>query len=323
MQYNKLGKSGAYVSKICLGTMNFGMLTPEDECFRIMDAAIDFGINFFDTSNSYGGYSSRGLTESIIGKWFCQNKKRQQVFLGDKVYHLSEQIFGNPNDEKGLSAYKIRHHVESSLKRLQTDHIDLYQMHHIDRQVSWCELWSEFDRLYDSGKIIYTGSSNFSAFDLGLCHSYAERTNRLGLISEQHRYNLCCRLPELEVIPACRRANIGFLVWGPLNEGKLCREPYRKDSGTRSSHNKFSAREKVSIDTYLNFCKAENIDPSQLALSWLLHNPNITSIIIGPRTYAQLTSCINALEIDVDSYMPSLDEIFPGVGGEAPEAYAW
>lgn len=323
MDYKRLGISGALVSKLCLGTMNFGMVTPEKECYRIMDCALDLGINFFDTANSYGGYTNRGLTERIIGNWFQKFGKRNRVFLADKVYHISEKIFNNPNDEKGLSAYKIGYHVEDSLRRLNTDHIELYQMHHIDRNVSWCEIWGELDRLYNWGKITYVGSSNFSAYDIADCNSYARFTNRLGLVSEQHRFNLLCRLPELEIIPACKRAGIGLLIWGPLQEGKLCKNPYRNSKGTRSSHNSFSVEEKKKIDTYIEFCANENVDPSQLAIAWILNNPVVTSVIIGPRTCAQLQSCVQALNIDVVQYQKVLNDIFPGIGGEAPEVYSW
>lgn len=323
MDYCKLGSTGAYVSKLCLGTMNFGMLTDEKESFRMMDCAVDSGISFFDTSNSYGGYSSRGLTETILGKWFNTTHKREKIFLADKVFHLSEEIFGNPNDHKGLSAYKIRYHLEDSLRRLQTDHIELYQMHHIDRSVGWEEIWGEMNRLYNKGDIVYVGSSNFSAYDIADCNGWAKRNGQLGLVSEQHRYNLMCRLPELEVIPACRRSNVALLIWGPLNEGRLSDHPYATNSGTRGSHNVFSSLEKKRVDMYQQFCKEEGLDPSQVAIAWLLKNPDVTSVIIGPRNIDQLYSCLQATELNVEVYKEVLDEIFPGVGGEAPEVYAW
>lgn len=323
MNYCKIGSSGAYVSKLCLGTMNFGMLTEEKECFKIMDCALDSGINFFDTSNSYGGYSSRGLTETIIGKWFKNTKKRDRVFLADKVYHMSEEMFYNPNDNKGLSAYKIRHHLEGSLRRLCTDHIELYQMHHIDREVSWSEIWCEMIRLYNKGDIVYVGSSNFSAYDIAECNCCAKAYNHFGLVSEQHRYNLMCRLPELELIPACRRAKMGLLVWGPLHEGRLSDHPYEVGDGTRGSHNAFLDADRKRVDLYQKFCKQEGLNPAQVAIAWLLNNPIVTSVIIGPRTIGQLKSCIQATQLEVEKYKSVLDTIFPGIGGEAPEVYAW
>lgn len=323
MIYKRLGKSGAVVSKLCLGTMNFGMVTSEQEAFNIMDCALDLGIHFFDTSNSYGGYENRGLTESIIGKWFDKTKKRNSVFLADKVYHLTEPFFNNPNDECGLSAYKIHFQIEESLKRLHTDHIDLYQMHHIDHNVCWDEIWYEFHRLYSLGKIVYTGSSNFSAYDIAKCNSSLNSKYGLGLVSEQHRYNLLCRLPELEVIPACRKENMSFLVWGPLCAGRLGDNPFNDKQGTRASHNQFNEKVKHQIIDYQEFCKKENINPALLSLSWLLSNPDVTSVIVGPRTVEQLKSCVDALSQDNSQYFDVLNEMFTGPGGEAPEAYAW
>lgn len=323
MNYTRLGLSGAIVSKLCLGTMNFGMVTDKATSFRIMDMAIDNGINFFDTANSYGGYEKRGLSERIIGEWFISEKKRNRVFLGDKVFHLTEESFFNPNDGKGLSAYKIRHHLEESLRRLQTDHIELYQMHHIDRTVNWYEIWSEMDRLYYTGRIVYTGSCNFTAYDLAICNSVANCRHSLGLVSEQHRYNLLCRLPELEILPACSRANIGLLVWGPLSAGMLGDHPFDTSPNTRGSHNNITNEAKRKIDMFHKFCKEANFNPAQFALAWLLNNPAVTSVIIGPRTPEQLGSCIRALDIDTRRFDAEIETIFPGVGGPAPEAYAW
>lgn len=323
MNYHRLGNSGAVVSRLCLGTMNFGMVTDKSTSFRIMDMALDNGIHFFDTANSYGGHDNRGLSECIIGEWFCKEKKRNQVFLADKVYHLSEPTFFNPNDNQGLSAYKIRRHLDDSLRRLQTDHIELYQMHHIDRKANWHEIWSEMDRLYLSGKIIYTGSSNFTAYDLALCNSVANSRQSIGLVSEQHRYNLMCRLPELEILPACSRAEISLLVWGPLSAGRLGDHPYDTRKNTRRSHNSFTDEDRRKIDRYQIFCKKTGFNAAQFALAWLLNNPVVTSVIIGPRTPEQLESCIKALEIDTSEYTEEIESIFPGVGGFAPEVYAW
>ena len=323
MKYNRLGPSGAIISKLCLGTMNFGMVTGKEEAFKIMDMALDYGIDFFDTSNSYGGYESRGLTERIIGEWFNKHHKRNRVFLGDKVYYVSEKTFFYPNDGSGLSAYKIRRHIEESLRRLQTDHIDLYQMHHIDHKANWLEIWSEINRLYYQGNIVYCGSSNFSAYDLAICNNVAKSCNMLGLVSEQHRYNLLCRLPELEMIPACGKENIGLLVWGPLCAGRLSDHPFDKTDRTRGSHNDFTNKVKNQIEKYLALCKDNGINPAQLSLAWILNNPSVTSVIIGPRNSEQLVSCIESLNINVTDYLEELNAIFPGPGGSAPEVYAW
>ena len=323
MEYEKLGRANVRVSKLCLGTMNFGMVTEEREAFGIMDCAIDAGINFFDTANSYGGYNSRGLTESIIGKWIKNTGKRNHVFLADKVYHLSEKFFFNINDEVGLSSYKIKHHIECSLRRLCTDHIDLYHMHHVDREASWAEVWPELSRLYYAGKISYVGSSNFTAYDIAVCNRSTVPEYPLGLVSEQHKYNLLCRLPELEVIPACEREKMALLVWGPLDAGRLSDHPFDKLERTRASHNSFDEIQLVSVNRFLDFCRENNLNPAHVAISWLLKNPNVTSVIIGPRTLSQLQSCIKATELDITPYLKEINRIFPSVGGRAPEVYAW
>ncbi len=323
MDYVKLGKTGALISRMCLGTMNFGMVTDKEEAFKIMDVALDRGINFIDTSNSYGGYNTRGLSEKIIGGWFEKRKTRNRVILADKVYHISEKSFYDPNDEKGLSAYKIRRHIEESLLRLGTDRIELYQMHHTVQEVDWNEIWREMNRLYYDGRIIYVGSSNFSAYDIAVCNGVAkENGNTLGLVSEQHRYNLLCRLPELEIIPACRKAEMSLLVWGPLSAGRLGNEPFNRNEKTRSSHNEFDQITKDKVNQYTLFCESVGILPAEMALAWILANHNVGSVIIGPRNVEQLESCLKAIEIDIHDYMPELNKIFPGYN-EAPEEYAW
>lgn len=324
MEYKKLGATGTIISKLCLGTMNFGMVTNCEEAFNIMDCAVDYGINYFDTSNSYGGYTNRGQTEKIIGKWFKTNGKRNRVFLADKVYHLSEKSFFNPNDEKGISAYKMRRHLEESLTRLETDHIDLYQIHHEVQDICYEELWDEFERMYVSGLVTYFGSSNFSAHDITKCNMYSKYVKkRMGLVSEQHRYNLLCRYPELEVMQACRKEDISFIAWGPLAAGILSNHMYDKTNCTRSSHNNVDEATAYKMEKYLSFCDNNGVNPSQLALAWILDNPNVTSVIIGPRNVEQLKSSIGALDIDVSQYKRELDKIFPGFEKEAPEYYAW
>ncbi len=323
MKYVKLGKTGTWISRVCLGTMNFGMVTSKEEAFRILDESLDLGINFLDTSNSYGGYDSRGLSECIIGEWFYNNSTRNRIILADKVYHLSEKTFFDPNDDKGLSSYKIRRHLEDSLKRLKTDHIDLYQMHHIDNDYNWDEIWGEMNRNIINGKITYVGSSNFTAYDIAICNEYAKYNNvRLGLVSEQHRYNLLCRYPELEILPACKKSNMSLLVWGPLSAGLLADNPFCEDAFTRRAHNSFDENVRNKIKQYNELCADLNISCSEMALAWLFNNPNVGSVIIGPRTVEQLKSCVKSLEIDVSSYLSLLNSIFEPVG-EAPVSYAW
>lgn len=222
MQYTYLGQSGLRVSRLCLGTMNFGVDTDEKEAFRILDAALDAGINFIDTANIYGWGENSGRTEEIIGKWFSQGGgRRERTVLATKVYGDMNDDHDGPNREAGLSAYKIRRHLEGSLRRLQTDHIELYQMHHVDRNVHWNELWSAFETAVSQGKIGYVGSSNFAGWDIAVAQGEAKARGILGLVSEQHKYNLLCRLPELEVLPASKALGLGVIPWSPLDGGCL------------------------------------------------------------------------------------------------------
>lgn len=325
MDYRYLGKSGLKVSRLCLGTMNFGTTTEEKDAFRIMDAALDAGINFFDTANVYGA-ENRGLTESIIGRWFKQGGgRREKVVLGTKVYGSMHNAADGPNDEAGLSAYKIRRHLEESLKRLQTDHIELYQMHHIDPAVTWEELWGAFELGIIQGKIGYVGSSNFAAWQLAVAQGAAKNRHFLGLVSEQHKYNLNCRYAELEVLPAAEQLGIGIITWSPLDGGLLGRNALKKLPGSRSDKigDKIDAQ-RVQLEQFGQLCEELGETQDNVALAWQLANPAITAPIIGPRTVEQFESALHALEIHLDeSVLKQLDEIFPGPGGAAPYAYAW
>jgi aryl-alcohol dehydrogenase-like predicted oxidoreductase len=187
MAYGHLGRSGLLVSRIGLGTMNFGFTADEPASSAIMDAAIDAGINLFDTADVYGGLQTPdmekgyGISEEIIGRWLQRSGRRDDIVLASKVY----QPMGlGPNDRR-LSAYRIRRACEASLRRLQTDHIDLYQMHHVDRETPWEEIWQAMEQLVREGKITYVGSSNFAAWDVALAQSAASARHFLGLTSEQ------------------------------------------------------------------------------------------------------------------------------------------
>lgn len=234
MEYIFLGRTGLKVSRLCLGTMNFGPLTDEKDAFRIMDAAIDVGVNFFDTANVYG-WDRKGWTEEIIGRWFALGGgRREKVVLATKVYAQMNDSNDVPVDDKGLSAHKIRRHLESSLRRLQTDHVELYQMHHVDERTSWDELWGIFEILAQQGKVTYIGSSNFAGWHLVKAQAAAKTRNFLGLVTEQHKYNLTCRLPELEVLPAAMDLGIGIIPWSPLAGGLLGDNSLNPEKGSRS-----------------------------------------------------------------------------------------
>jgi aryl-alcohol dehydrogenase-like predicted oxidoreductase len=323
MDYINLGRSGLMVSRLCLGTMNFGPQTDEAESFRIMDRALEHGINFFDTANTYGWKIGEGITEKIIGRWLAQgNGRREQIVLATKVYGKMGE---GPNDRR-LSAYHIRKACEDSLRRLQTDHIDLYQMHHIDRQTPWEEIWQAMEILVQQGKILYVGSSNFAGWQIVQAQCKAKERHFLGLISEQSLYNLAARTVELEVIPACRNLGIGVIPYSPLGGGLLAGILTTQTKGRRSSERIQNLIEKhrEQLRLYEEFCKEMGEEPSNVALAWLLHNPAVTSPIIGPRTIEQLDVSLRSLEITLtDDQLVRLNEIWPGPGGEAPEAYAW
>jgi Predicted oxidoreductases (related to aryl-alcohol dehydrogenases) len=325
MKFGYLGRSGLRVSKLCLGTMNFGVDTEEQEAFRIMDAALDAGINFFDTANIYGWGENAGRTEEIIGRWFQQGGgRRERTVLATKVYGDMHDPYDGPNREAGLSAYKIRRHLEGSLRRLQTDHIELYQMHHVDRNADWSELWTAFEHAQAQGKIGYVGSSNFAGWDIAVAQGEAKARGRLGLVSEQHKYNLLCRLPELEVLPASQTLGLGIIPWSPLDGGLLAGNHRRKEGGRRSGDQKRFEKHRAQLAAYSAFCDELGHSEDLVALAWLLANPAVTAPIIGVRTLDQFNRSLRALEVELDeSAMKRLDEIFPGPGGEAPRAYAW
>jgi len=326
MKYTYLGRSGLKVSRLCLGTMNFGWHTDEAEAFKIMDAALDAGINFFDTANSYGGgRENRGLTEEIIGRWFTQGgARRDKVVLATKVFSAMPESYDGPNEAAGLSAFKIRRHVEASLRRLQTDHIELYQMHHIDEHVTWDELWNVYEALTLQGKIFYIGSSNFAGWHLAHAQGTAKERNLLGLVSEQHKYNLLCRYPELEVLPAAKALGIGIMVYSPLAGGALAGKEERTVRRQGEVGKKTTERFSRQLKKYSEFCINLDEKETDVALAWLLSNPTVSSPVIGPRTLAQFESCLRAVEINLnEESLNTLDEIFPGHGGAAPKAYAW
>jgi aryl-alcohol dehydrogenase-like predicted oxidoreductase len=315
--------------------MNFSWQTDRAESFRIMDRALELGINFFDTADAYGNGGGkaggeRGDTEELIGAWFAQGGgRRDAVVLATKVYNTVQRTDRRrePNtDGRSLSAYKIRKHCEGSLARLKTDHIDLYQMHHVDRSCPWDEAWQAFDSLVKQGKVVYVGSSNFAGWDIATACQEASRRGIAGLSSEQSIYNLNNRWIELEVAPACRHYGLGLIPWSPLDGGFLGGALATANSGRRKGDDfgKKVEANRAKLEKYEALCKALGEEPGTVALAWLLRNPIVTAPIIGPRNVAQLEAAIRATEISLDAEtLKRLDEVFPGPGGEAPGAYAW
>lgn len=318
-----LGRTGLRVSRLCLGTMNFGPYASEAESFEMMDRALELGINFFDTANVYGKKLGEGVTERILGNWFASGGgRRDRVVLATKVYGA---MGDEPNSGK-LSAFHIRRACEESLRRLQTDHIDLYQMHHIDRSTPWEEIWQAMEQLVREGKITYVGSSNFAGWNLAEACCTAAQRNFLGLVSEQSIYSLRNRHIELEVIPAARRFGLGLLPWSPLGGGILCGVLEKKNEGRRTRPELLAAAEKIrpQLEAYESTCKELGQPPADVALAWVLRNPVVASAIVGPRTLLQLEENARVLDLQLDdAVLARLDEIWPGPGNQAPEAYAW
>ncbi len=335
MQYTNLGRTGCKVSRLCLGTMNFGPRTPEPESHAIMTKALELGMNFWDTANVYGG-PNKGGTEEILGNFFRANPgQREKVVLATKY---QGNMADGPND-RGASAVHIRHAAEASLKRLKTDYIDLFQMHHINRDTPWDEVYQALETLRQQGKIIYAGVSNHPGWGIAEAVEAARRIGVLGIVSEQSKYSLFCRHIELEVLPACRRYGVAVIPWSPLDGGFLGGVLTEVKGGRRAHEGtvKKIAAHRPQLEKWESLCKSINEQPADVALAWMLAVPGITAPIIGPRTMDQLTGSLRALEITVtDDLKNKLDEIFPSLRHpdmswnnnspykyEAPEAYAW
>jgi aryl-alcohol dehydrogenase-like predicted oxidoreductase len=326
--HTPLGRTGLKVSRLCLGTMNFGPQTSEADSHAIMDKALELGIQFFDTADVYGWKQGEGVTEKILGTWFARGgARRERTVLATKVYNnMSGTQWYDPVLDRGLSARKIIACCEASLRRMQTDWIDLYQMHHIDRACPWEEIWEAMETLLRQGKIRYVGSSNFAGWDIATANQEARRRHFYGLVSEQSVYNLTNRTVELEVVPACRHYGLGIIPWSPLAGGLLGGVLDQPGEGRRSGEQmaKRIENNRARLEPWEALCREMGEKPADVALAWLLSNPVVTAPIIGPRTMEQLEGSMRALEITITGEIRErLEAIFPGPGGEAPKAYAW
>lgn len=326
MQYRRFGTTGLSVSPIALGTVNFSWLTDETDSFAILDKAFELGVNLIDTSDNYNA----GQTEALLGRWFLQGGgRREKTVLATKVYSAPAEwgsrdpvrrsgSWVGPN-QRGLSAKHIREACEASLKRLGTDYIDIYQMHHIDRSTRWEEIWQAMEVLVQQGKVLYVGSSNFAGWHIAQAQEIACQRSFLGLVSEQSVYNLAKRTVELEVIPAARAYGMAFMPYSPLGGGLLGGKPSDNDRGRRSNVNQTDR-----VQQFGAFCEEIGQTPAAVALAWVSGRPGVTAPVIGPRTMAQFDSSLQALELELpEEALKRLDELFPGPGGAAPEAYAW
>jgi aryl-alcohol dehydrogenase-like predicted oxidoreductase len=346
MQYTQLGRTGLTVSRLCLGTMNFGSETDQAGSFAIMDRALELGINFFDTADVYGKVLGEGITERIVGRWLAQGgRRREGIVLATKVHNP----MGNSPLDRGLSARHVRLACDESLRRLGTDYIDLYQMHHVDRGKTsdwivrvmkvdygqhefqadhgapWEEIWQAMDQLIAAGKVLYVGSSNFAAWNIAQANGLPAARGALGLVSEQSKYNLATRTIELEVVPACRALGLGLIPYSPLNGGLLGGALGEANEGRRGKIKPETIeRHRPALEAYESLCHRMGEQPADVALAWLLANPVVTAPIVGPRTLEQLAGSLRALELELSpEILGRLDDVWPGPGGEAPEAYAW
>lgn len=321
MQHRRLGRSALKVSALCLGTMNFGPRTSETDSFAILDAAVEAGVNFIDTANQYGGHLGVGATEALLGRWLAQAPgRRDRLVLATKVH---EPMSDDVND-RGLSARHIQMACDASLRRLGVDHIDLYQMHHIDRAAPIEEIWQAMDRLIAQGKVTYVGSSNFPGWAIARANERARVRGALGLVSEQSLYNLMERRAELEVIPACAEYGLGLIPWSPL-AGGLLGGAGASPGGRRSAPEaqQAAAARASQLGRFARLCDGLGRSPGVVAIAWLLHQPTVSATIIGPRELAQFSATLPALDLKLDAeILAAIDEIFPPCGA-APEAYAW
>jgi aryl-alcohol dehydrogenase-like predicted oxidoreductase len=336
MEYVNMGRSGLKVSRLCLGTMNFGPLTSPHEAQAIMGHAHELGINFFDTANRYGradgpaGQAARstdgahaGWTEEIIGDWFAAvPSRRDKTVLATKLYGDMDEW---PNSGR-LSALNIRRACEASLRRLQTDYIDLYQMHHVDRDTPWEEIWQAMEVLVTQGKVLYVGSSNFAGWHIAQANETAAARGFFGLVCEQSIYNLMTREIELEVLPAAIGYGVGVIPWSPLNGGLLGGVLRKERGGARRVSGRAAGALEASRDriaAYEDLCDELGAEPASVALAWLLSRDGVTAPIIGPRTREQLDDAMRALSLPLEEEpLKRLDSIFPGYK-TAPEHYAW
>ncbi|MFE6621140.1 aldo/keto reductase [Streptomyces sp. NPDC057740] len=327
MRYTHLGRTALKVSEICLGTLNLGVRASDEESHAILDTALEHGVNFLDTANQYGWQKHKGFTEEFLGSWFARGGgRREKVVLGTKV---ANPMSDWPNDS-GLSARHIIASCEASLRRLRTDWIDLFQMHHIDRHAPWEEVWQAMDTLTQQGKVRYVGSSNFAGWHIAEAQEAAARRHFLGIVSEQSVYNLVTRHVELEVIPACQRYGVAVLAWSPLHGGLLAGALRKLAEGSAMKSAQGRAAEALedhreAVTAYEKLCADLGADPAEVGLAWVMSRPGVTAPVIGPRSVEQLEGALRATRVSLsDDVLRTLDELFPpvGRGGPGPEAWA-
>jgi NDP-hexose C3-ketoreductase / dTDP-4-oxo-2-deoxy-alpha-D-pentos-2-ene 2,3-reductase len=321
-----LGRTALRVSRLCLGTVNFGGRVGEAEGHALLDHALEAGVTFVDTADMYGWRVHRGYTEETIGRWLRASRdRRNEVVLATKV---GNPVGEGPNDT-GLSARHIVAACEASLRRLGTDWIDLYQLHTPDPYAHWDEIWQALDVLVAQGKVRYAGTSNFAGWQLGIGQEAARRRGSLGIVSEQCLYNLAARGAELEIVPAARALEVAVLVWSPLHGGLLGGVLAKERAGTAVKSLQGRSRSALdghgdTIRTYEEFCAERGLAPGAVALAWVLSRPGVAVAVIGPRTPEQFDACRTALDLELDpADLERLDALFPPYGRGGPAPGAW
>ncbi len=322
MQYRNLGRSGVKVSTLCLGGMTFGEAdassmmhgasSSQEEAFAVLDHAVAGGINFIDVADVYG---QDGLAERVLGDWLVKSQKRDDLVLATKFRF---RMGPGPN-QTGAARYRIMRTVEDSLRRMQTDRIDLYQIHAQDLEVPEDELLRALDDLVRAGKVLYIGCSNYTAYRLVESLSTSEHQRLERFVSLQAQYSLTVRDLEREHVPACLRHGLGILPWSPLAGGFLSGK-YRKDQAPPAGSRYDTERWKKSLDRFdnarnwqilaaLDETAAETSQSvAAVALAWLSQKPAVTSVIFGARTVAQLDDNLKAAELTLSpAQMARLD----------------
>jgi aryl-alcohol dehydrogenase-like predicted oxidoreductase len=298
MNYRVLGRTGVKISPLVLGTDNFANPTPNEECFAILDAATEAGINLIDTSNSY----AKGEAERVIGNWLLANQKRDKVLIATKVFYPT----GAGVNDRGLSRHHLIRACEESLRRLQTDHIDLYQTHRPDMETPLDETLHALDDLVRQGKVRYIGSSTAPAWHVLEGVLTSQLKGYAGFVSEQSPYNLLDRRIENELVPMCQQHGLALLTWSPLAMGMLAGRYQSADVPPAESRAVLRGgiyAERVTqrgVDVgnqFVALAREHGYDPAQLAVLWAKDQLGVTAPILGPRTLAQLQNLLPVLEM--------------------------
>lgn len=323
MDYKFFGRTGMKISRVAMGSMKIGSVISEQDSFKLLDTAVDLGINLIDTANCYGtpvhnpdqGY--RGLTETVFGKWFAQGGgRREKIILSTKIYNEMDDPLEGPNDYPGLSAPKIRKHIDDCLRRLQTDYIEIMHMHMYPGHTTnpWDEIWEAFEIAKFQGKIDYVSSSNFTTYQICEAQFAAKQRGMFGLAGEQHHFNLFNRVPELEIFPAVTKLGLGVLTWCPMEDGLLTE--FGEEILPKLPFH--PAKRMNQIKAFKELCGEMGEKPSDVGVAWIINNPAVSAPLLGPENPDMLKSSMRALEIKLDEdVLKRLDEIFPPIEGRA------